>query len=279
MENPSAGNLTGGPTSVLLKKDLELKADSSENLPGLSHAQQLSSSSYQPDRPRENKGSINHLQVLGADEKRTLTYDNMIQPASLEFELSQPSKGEYFSVTPDYARKLFFKPLNKHSTREQVLQSLEKFGRVEYLRVPFSNKKKKNLGYGFVMFQSQKVADFLCEHQIRTKIDDKIVGFSRFDMQKFKSKRQNSENSSSEGEFLGNELNSLHHIRSGPNHIDVIESKSHFLKPTCKRFFTIRRHKDFTKYKFNLEKLRTKEIRDTKSRISISRLRSTFEAL
>lgn len=282
MENPSAGIPTQRPTSVLLKKELELKTGSSDNRQGISHAQHLSSNAYasnQQKRPHDNRVSVNRLQATGTDAKRSLTFDSSIKLASSEFPLSQPTKGENFSVTPDYARKLFFKPLNKHSTREQVLQSLEKFGKVEYLRVPYSNKKKKNLGYGFVMFQSQKVSDFLCEHQIRTKIDDKIVGFSKFDIQKFKSKGHNSDKSLSEDDFVGNELNSLHNLRSGMIQIDAIDSKSHFVKPTSKRFYSIRRYRDFTKYKFNLEKLRTKELRDTKSRISISRLRSTREAL
>lgn len=184
------------------------------------------------------------------------------------------------SISPDNMRKLFFKPLNKHSTRDHVLTCLEKFGRVEYLRVPFSNKKRKNLGYGFVMFESKQLSDLLCRHQIKTKIDDKIVGFSKFDMLKFKCKKKDSESSSSAEEMgLNIGLPSLKSLSAPLGLQSQAGLLSHFLKPTNSKFYSLERRMPVTKYKYNLERLGMKAIRDKKSCFSLQKLRSTTTAL
>lgn len=102
--------------------------------------------------------------------------------------------------------KLFFKPLNKRTSREVVQHALSKLGPISYLRVPFSKKKNKNLGYGFVVFENLEVSQQILEFDLRVQIDDKLVGFEKFATQKdlFKkvSEVQNIQNDSAFGSFV-----------------------------------------------------------------------------
>lgn len=90
----------------------------------------------------------------------------------------------------EWSTKLFFKHVSKRTPFAAIKAVLSKFGKVENLRVPFSPKKKKNLGYGYVKFESKKVPLFLCDHGIKTVIDGRVVSFERFDSIKFSSKKK-----------------------------------------------------------------------------------------
>lgn len=282
MENPKVGIEINDVSNDLNMRINTIKVGCSGEEHELASPQPLNFNWKTPNKDEGNR-TINSplFSSLLGDVKGKVKVSSNGQPGLSKENCLKVEFGESISDTPDNARKLFFKPLNKHSTREEVLHILERFGRVDYLRVPYSNKKRKNLGYGFVVFQSQRVADFLCDHKIKTKIDDKIVGFSKFDIQKFKNKRKDSEESSSEGVILMKDLSSLNYLNPEPNKNFALDCKSHFLKPTNKRFFSIYIPKELAKhkYKFNLERLHGKEIRDTKSRISLLKLRSTQEVL
>lgn len=215
---------------------------------------------------------INPLSV----EMRKGNSTNLEKNAGLTKKLQLVEGDPITTASPDNARKLFFKPLNKHSTREHILTCLEKFGKIEYLRVPYSNKKRKNLGYGFVVFESQTTSELLHRHQIKTKIDDKIVGFTRFDMLKYKSKRNYSKCSSDAEEL---DLNSLSIPRPELGSGIQIDIKNHFLKPTNKKYYSSKRTMQGAKYKFNLERLVIKEMRDANAAIFLSKLRSTAGTL
>lgn len=80
--------------------------------------------------------------------------------------------------------KLFFKPLNKRASRDDVHSVLSKLGAINFLRVPFSQKKGKNLGYGFVIFESRDLAFRLIDQTITVELQGKILNFERFDFQK-----------------------------------------------------------------------------------------------
>lgn len=69
-----------------------------------------------------------------------------------------------------------------------MLEQLSSLGDVKYLRVPYSQRKRKNLGYGFVVFQQEAVADKLASNKIVIMIDDKIISFEKFDIGKYKTK-------------------------------------------------------------------------------------------
>ena len=82
------------------------------------------------------------------------------------------------------AVKLFFKPLNKRASRDDVHSLLSKLGSVSFLRVPFSQKKGKNLGYGFVIYESRDLAFQLINKTISVELQGKILNFERFDFLK-----------------------------------------------------------------------------------------------
>lgn len=54
--------------------------------------------------------------------------------------------------------KVFFKCLPRTITKEEVLEQFTKYGRVLQLRLPYSKKKQKYIGYGYVVFEQEMVA-------------------------------------------------------------------------------------------------------------------------
>ena len=61
------------------------------------------------------------------------------------------------------SRRLFFKGLKKKTSPEMIFKFLSEFGKVIKLNVPFSKTTKKNMGYGFVQFESIEVCKKLLE--------------------------------------------------------------------------------------------------------------------
>lgn len=99
--------------------------------------------------------------------------------------MPQGSRSQYHTRSEiPTAFKLFFKPLNKRASREDVHSVLSKLGTISFLRVPFSQKKGKNLGYGFVIFESRDLAFRLIDKTITVELQGKILNFERFDFQK-----------------------------------------------------------------------------------------------
>lgn len=245
---------------------------------GHSKAQPQSEVGEMSDKKDFEIGKANdlHHHSFARQGKTKQNMDRMIKATdSISSHKAEDDKaGEYSSKSLENARKLFFKPLNKHTTREQVFECLTKFGRIDYLRVPFSNKKRKNLGYGFVVFHSQSVADHLCDFKIKTKIDEKIVGFTKFDIMKFKGKGSFYEPKSEEEDecLIADEVYSsvLKQSKSEANPSESL--KFHYMKPTARAFFSIERTVEFSKkkYKYHLESLRGKELRDESKKISTS---------
>ena len=195
------------------------------------------------------------------------------------FSVMQPSQSRKQSPlkTSDNGKKLFFKPLNKHTSKGTILSTISKFGRVEYLRVPFSNKKRKNLGYGFVVFESQEVANMLCDHQIKTKIDDKIVGFSRFNVQQYKSKKAALSSCSDSDSGVRNDIEVNNSVMQVRDMLAIpgseIDQNQHFVKPTKNNYFKLGRDLRRVKYKYNMERLAMKNFRDALSTVTLINLR------
>lgn len=85
----------------------------------------------------------------------------------------------------DRRRKLFFKFLNKSSTKETLAEVFGRFGEVVHLRIPFSRKKKRNLGYGYVIFSSPEPIDHILSCQGGVEVDGKVLSFHLFDNSKY----------------------------------------------------------------------------------------------
>ena len=84
------------------------------------------------------------------------------------------------SPTTSY-QKVFIRQVPKRVDSQVLRAVLEKFGQIAYLRVPFSLKRKKNMGYGFVIFADQKTADlFLNDSSISVEVAGAKLAFSKF---------------------------------------------------------------------------------------------------
>lgn len=57
--------------------------------------------------------------------------------------------------------KVFFKCLPRTITKEEVFSQFSRFGRVIQVRLPYSKKKQKYIGYGFVVFENESIAKAL----------------------------------------------------------------------------------------------------------------------
>jgi len=108
---------------------------------------------------------------------------------SEEFKIQSDRPDNTRSIANE--KKLFFKPLNKRTTKEDVSQILSKLGQLSYLRIPYSLKKRKNLGYGFVIYKNEDISAALISNHINILIDGSAVRFSRFDYVKYKAKGYN----------------------------------------------------------------------------------------
>jgi len=134
------------------------------------------------------------------DQERKLTFENRSEDSEESVQLgvlfAKPKKEEKSaSANPaftlknlDNQRKLFFKPLNKKTKQEDALQAISRLGSVAYLRIPFSKLKNKNLGYGFVIFHSDQLANTLVNARIPVLIQGNAVTFHRFDFHKYKAR-------------------------------------------------------------------------------------------
>lgn len=135
----------------------------------------------------------------------------------------------------EFARgiKLFFKPLNKKTTRDGVMRQLSELGSVSFLRVPFSQKKRKNLGYGFVVFESKRLTLRLMRNELKVDIDGKAQTFEEFDLQKFKYRPQEDGQEEAESpDRKADSLNQLHDKERSFSFTAPYSPLYHFWKPT-----------------------------------------------
>lgn len=129
--------------------------------------------------------SHNLSQRQGSVATREFSRYQVVQSAPSE-NARKSANAEAFQQekTSDNEVKLFFKPLNKRTTKDGVQSVLSQFGSISYLRVPFSKKKNKNLGYGFVVFENPHVANSVLYSAKKIIIDDKTLQFEKFTTQR-----------------------------------------------------------------------------------------------
>lgn len=139
-------------------------------------------------------------------------------------------------LSGDREYKLFFKPLDKNLTRETVQSQLSQLGRIRYFRMPYSEKKLKNLGYGFVFFESKALSDILCEQHIAVLIGNHGVKFQKFSLQKHQSKKVLYKESSSDSFKVT--LSNPNPPMSLKNQNTMFSREMLTLKPTHKRYYS-----------------------------------------
>ena len=77
--------------------------------------------------------------------------------------------------------KVFFRGLYKRTTKDTVEKALLQYGELNYIRLPYCNSKRKNMGYGFAVFKDANVAIRILNNVKRILIDDRIIELSPFD--------------------------------------------------------------------------------------------------
>ena len=76
--------------------------------------------------------------------------------------------------------KIFLENLPKRASLVEIQNKLAAFGTLRYLRVPYSPQKRKNLGYGQVVFEDQELAKRLAQQKATFTIFDRVVNLSSF---------------------------------------------------------------------------------------------------
>lgn len=76
--------------------------------------------------------------------------------------------------------RVFFKPLKKSTTKDTVTRVFSQFGKLQYIRLPFSKRQGKNLGYGYAVFEDDNVSTTLIDQIRQIEIDGKVVRLCRY---------------------------------------------------------------------------------------------------
>lgn len=175
------------------------------------------------------------------------------------------------SVSKQSHTKLFFKPLNKHSTEDSVYEVLKHLGKIESLRVPFSFRKRKNLGYGLVTFTSADVASCLVTQKLKIIIDGTTVGFESYDNRVSKIRRKMLDNPHINDHATASmNILELHQDQTNlmkvANTTEIVHPRDfvHQTKPTKKSYFEATRNpsNDNVRYCFNIEGVAMKQARN-----------------
>ena len=134
--------------------------------------------------------------------------------------------------------KVFFKSLKKSSTLESVARVLSGFGQLKFVRLPFSKTKKRNMGYGYAIFEDASVAIDLLRTTKSVLVDGKPVAISSFSFAKSTSSPRNQapfcfdqSAFSGDSELEGNDSELAGSVKPG----------LHAIKPTCSEFYLLRR--------------------------------------
>lgn len=133
--------------------------------------------------------------------------------------------------------KVFFKSLKKSSTLESVVHALSEFGQLKYVRLPFSKTKKRNMGYGYAIYEDGNDAINLLRTTKNVHIDGKQVTISSFSFAKNTSSPRNEaafyfdQSALSEDSELGD-----HNSKT----FESVEPGLHAIKPTCSEFYLLR---------------------------------------
>lgn len=75
---------------------------------------------------------------------------------------------------------LFIKSLQKSTTVAIVEQSLSQYGEIIFVQLPFNKKKKKNIGYCFIVFEDNSVAQNLLENVKEVTIMSRVLPIQPF---------------------------------------------------------------------------------------------------
>ena len=70
---------------------------------------------------------------------------------------------------------IFVKSLKKATTVSSIREVFSVYGKVRYVQLSYNKKKKRNIGYGFVVFKDVNMARYLVDHVKFADIDGKLI--------------------------------------------------------------------------------------------------------
>ena len=76
--------------------------------------------------------------------------------------------------------KVFFKSLKKTTTKTAVETAFSQYGKIRSIKFPYNNRRKRNLGYGWVHFFNPAVTEFLLLSVRKIQIDGRLVELQSF---------------------------------------------------------------------------------------------------
>lgn len=105
--------------------------------------------------------------------------------------IGQPQEAQVAQVAQEETRqRVFFKGLKKWTTPCTIYSVFSKYGKIEEIKVPYSNSTKRNMGYGYVSFEDEQVSLNLLKYHSSMLIGGKTVELSAFSFkEKYASKR------------------------------------------------------------------------------------------
>lgn len=71
--------------------------------------------------------------------------------------------------------KVFFKSLRKSTNKDMVFEALSVYGKIRFVRLPYSKAKQANLGYGYVIYEDKSIADYVLKQVKTVRIGDKDI--------------------------------------------------------------------------------------------------------
>ena len=79
-----------------------------------------------------------------------------------------------------YKSVIFFKCLKKTTTPETIREVFSQFGHLVYVQLPYNKVKRRNIGYGYVVFDDNNLGQYLVEKVKSVIIDDKTIVLTTF---------------------------------------------------------------------------------------------------
>lgn len=133
--------------------------------------------------------------------------------------------------------KLFFKFLNKRTDLDTLNEVFASYGEVIHLRIPFSQKKKKNLGYGYVIFSNAASIKAIMSSPTPVIVDGKPLVFYTFDQSRYRNEEESTSILTATDLARGprrQDMRSLSLIASSADSID--NGQHHMSKKTGRQF-------------------------------------------
>lgn len=127
-------------------------------------------------RPAGNRG-LNSCQLSLELQKKQASALGGVVLSGKSQKLTESSQSPH---KVDLKAKVFFKCLPRSITKGEVQSQFSNFGRVIQIRMPYSKKKQKFIGYGFAHFSDESIAQHLINNVRNLTIHGKQIALQRY---------------------------------------------------------------------------------------------------